>query len=337
MGGDRRLLTGLLATAMVLGLAPLAPSAQASSDGCGSSGCHLERAIAGDAWTGRIDVVEEATIEAGSTIQVTLSFDNRTDRSGFLVTLEDREDGSLPLGTVVWVKAFRDSVEVRHEPIVGGPVSVEASPVGELAWDRVRATIQWNVDQTIEASTYRLVATGPTADAMGLALALDSDASMDLLAEASGASQGALVAEEGWQPATRIDAPGLKVLRDGQASLAVPDDRRLYAYHGPATGGAGAFDACFLAGGFCGAVAGAGGTNWGHSVFGLERPDGTSEQREISWPLCTFATCPAGSGESHAFSLVDAGSGAWTFTVAEHRGAGTAPNMIAIAAPVPVP
>jgi hypothetical protein len=166
---------------------------------------------------------------------------------------------------------------------------------------------------------------------------LDSDESMRLGAESEGATGGALVSESAWDPATMVDLPGVKVLREGAYAFEVPQDERLYGYHGPATGGAAAVDACFGIGGYCGVVAGVPGANWGHSVFGVERPDGTSEQREFTWPACTGITCPGGPANSVSFSFVDDASGPWTLTVAEHEGLGPAPNMLGLVAPIELP
>lgn len=338
MGGNRRALVAAIAASLILGLVPGAPSALATSDGCGDPVCHFTRDVDGDFWAGELAVPNGATIEAGSTIETTLSFDDRTDRSGFFLVIENLDDGSIPFGVVVWVKAVRNQVQVYHEPIAGDAVGVEVEPLGELAWDHIRATVQWNVDRGLSEGDHRLVVAGPTADRLELDVNLDGSGAMDLGAENSGTTGGDLVAGAAWTPATHVDAPGLSVLADGDHTLDVSNDRRLYGYHGPATLGAGAVDACFLVpGGYCGAVAGAFGTNWGHSVFGLERPDGSVEQREASWPLCTFATCPGGPGDSGGFVFVGDASGSWTFTVDEHKGVGTAPNMIAIAAPIDLP
>jgi hypothetical protein len=335
MGPDRRIFAGLLAATLAFGLTPGLASAQTGS--CGTDGCQLQRTVAGDYWAADFDVTDQGNVQAGSQIELTLSFDQPTDRTGILVTIEDLEDGHVPLGLVVWVKAVRDEVRVYHEPIAGGPVDVDVSPVGELAWDQLSATIQWNVDEFYNAGQHRIVATGPTADGLDLELALDGSASFQLGAETSGDTGGSLVAEEAWQPSTMVDAPELTILRDGAHELDVPDDRRLYGYQGPATGGAGAYDACFTVGGYCGAVAGAPGTNYGYSTYGLERPDGSSADRQASWPVCTFATCPDGPGNSAAFSFVADPAGAWTFTVDEHHGVGTAPNMILLGAPIELP
>lgn len=340
MGGFRETTVALLGLALVTALVPAAPTAQANQDGCGSTGCELTRAFTGDHWAAELDVTEEATVEAGSTIEVSLRFDDRTDQTGFFVAIEDLDDGGIPLGIVAWIKATRDRVQVHHEPIAGGPVDVDVAPVGELAWDQISATIRWNVDQVLDPGTHRLVAAGPTADRFAIDVNLDSDTTFTLGPESSGSTTpaGGLVAEADWDPATMIQAPQFKLLQDGQATVDVPTGERLYGYYGPATGGAAAVDACFLTpGGVCGAVAGATGTNYGHSVYSLERPDGTIEHREASWPVCTFTSCPAGPGQSGAFAFVDEPEGTWTMSVDEHLGVGTAPNMIAIAAPVDLP
>lgn len=338
MGGNRGALAGLLAVLLTLGTIPGVPGAQAASDGCSSPGCSFDRAIAGDFWAGELEILDDGTVEAGSTVEVTLDFHDRTGRTGLLVTIEDLDDNHVPLGIVVWIEAFRDEVRVYHEPIAGDPVDVTASPVGELEWDQIGATVRWNVDQFFDAGSHRLVVAGPTADTLQLDVDLASSAGFQLGAETDGASGGALVAERAWDPATLVDAPGLKLLQDGAYPLDVPEESRLYGYHGPATGGAGAFDTCFLVtGGVCGAVAGAPGTNYGHSVYGLERPDGSQAQREASWPVCTFATCPDGPAASGAFTPLAGQPGTWTFTVDEHRGVGTAPNLIAVLAPVELP
>lgn len=340
MGGFRQTTVALLAVALVTALVPAAPTAQANQDGCGSSGCELTRAFTGDHWAAEIDVAEETTVEAGSTIEVSLSFDDRTDQTGFFVAIEDLDNDRIPLGVVVWVKATRDRVQVHHEPIASGPVDVDVAPLGELAWDEISATIRWNVDQTFQEGTHRLVAAGPTADNFAIDLSLDSDATFTLGPESDGSTApgGGLVTEADWDPATMVQAPQFKLLEDGQATIDVPAGERLYGYYGPATGGAAAVDACFLTpGGVCGAVAGATGTNYGYSAYSLERPDGQVENREASWPVCTFSTCPGGPSQGTAFAFVDEPDGTWTMNVDEHVGVGTAPNMVAIAAPVDLP